>query len=200
MHNKVGLKCLGRGAHSEQVPSVYIFTKEKVATPYDLAGMRVTGGVFFNPVPEAMGMSVLDMPLGDMYTALERGMFDAVAQPLTTAVLYRLHEQVKYMIDHPLFVVNVFAIANLDKWNSLPEHLQKLVQDVVIEMEPVCAAEFDKMTEGDLETVSDAGIETIEFSLSDAKWYEDLAYRVKWEDLTKANSELAARLRPIIEK
>ena len=86
---------------------------------------------------------------------------------------------------------------NLDTWNGLPKHLQDLMQGIMLEMEPEAVAFFDEVNKEEERKILEAGMEFIEFSPADAKWYIDTAYRVVWENFEKLSPEYASRLKEL---
>ena len=199
-HQKVGLKFLGRMPASEMVRLNRIFLKEAVNTPQELDGLRISAGVFLTNIMQGLGMSVLDLPLGDVYTALERNMLDAVVNPYLTVVDYKWYEQVKYMIDYPLFVANVVAIMNLDSWNSLPGDMQELIEETIVEMQPIIQDQTRQDFEKQRQEILATGIEAITWSEEDAKWYIDFCYKTKMDELMAENSDLVSRVGELIIK
>ena len=74
-----------------------------------------------------------------------------------------------YAVDHGIYSDNNAIIINMDKWNSLPKHLQDLMiesmKEVEREIPPESRGVFAKHRQGML----DAGMEFIKFSPEDAK-------------------------------
>ena len=68
------------------------------------------------------------MPAGDIYTALERGMLDAVVWSWSyTFGSYKLYELCDYAAtDLRLKTTDMFVFANKDAWNALPDEWKEL--------------------------------------------------------------------------
>ena len=60
---------------------------------------------------EIAGVSPVQLPLGDVYTALQTRLVDTVAGPPMGAIALQWHTNMKYLTDVPLtYLIGVFAI------------------------------------------------------------------------------------------
>ena len=100
----------------------------------------------------------------------------------------KFHEIVKYQIDHPYYTVGVGLLMNLDTWNRLPPHLQKLVLDIMPEVERVAVARHADLVKKEREELIKQGVTFIKWSPEDAKKFYELA--------RKAGREEALRVAP----
>ena len=57
------------------------------------------------------------------------------------------------MIDHPFSCGHTAILVNLDKWNSLPKHLQDLMNEVGVEIEEFEDAYWNRIIAEDRETI-----------------------------------------------
>ncbi|MFH1651755.1 MAG: TRAP transporter substrate-binding protein DctP [Chloroflexota bacterium] len=192
-HRKQGLVYLGPLGNSS---GFFLFTKDKMTKPADLKGYKMRGGSNYAPLMNAMGISQVTMPMGDVYTGLEQGVIDGLAIVIPEIVARKLYEHVKFSIDHafnrglPLMV-----IMNSGKFDSLPSHLQKAVVDAGTDM-GAWAEQNVPIIEGDarkfLET--EGGMEFVKFSAADAKYYVETADQEGRKELQKRVPALADKL------
>ena len=101
-------------------------------------------------------------------------MVDGYGWPQLGHMERKFHEIVKYQIDHPYYKVGVRLLMNLDTWNRLPPHLQKLVLDIMPEVERVAVARHARRREGREELIKQ-GVTFIKWSPEDAKKFYELA-------------------------
>jgi len=200
MHKKVGLMYLGRGSGAENAPGAYVFTNVKAAKPEDFKGKVMSGGVFANPFVQALGVALADMPLSDLYTAMERGTIDGFATFTNQVIGYGIQEKIRYVVDHPFYYTNNAMIMNLNKWNSLPKSMQDLIQQTIVQMEPETTRIYMEAFEKDRAKMFAAGVQKITFSAADAKRFQDLAYEAKWRVEAQKNPEVAAKFEQILKK
>ena len=161
-----------------------IGVKERIERPQELKGLRIRTAPIYDSFLKALGTVPTTINQPEVYSALERGLVDGYAFPFTDVKDLSLCEVVPYFIDHTFYEAgNILAIMNLDKWNSLPEHLQDLMLDTLIDFEPGMVDRRTASEKESRQSIIDCGMETITFSPADAKWYRDLAYSVMKEDI-----------------
>ncbi|MFC1938134.1 TRAP transporter substrate-binding protein DctP [Chloroflexota bacterium] len=178
-------------------------TNIRVETPYDLVGQKFTSsGPVFVPLLNELGIVPYVQAITDMYTSLERGMVDGAAGPATSFVQFHQYEVCKYWINEPIWSAsNGVLLVNLDTFNKLPKHQQDLLKDVAAEVESELDAMFTEIFEGLYKTMRDNGVEFIEFSPTDSKWFQETTYRVIWEKLEqRVSPEMYAKLRDLVRK
>jgi len=174
---KSGLYFVGRGDHKLHPLNFSFFLNKKVATPEDLNGIRLgAGGPYIDAAAKALGMSITILKSADGYTAMDTGMIDAWVYSLDGAKSYSMFEVTKYLLDHPLYRSNSNITMNLDAWNKLPKHLQKLILDVYTEFEPTFTEIKIKGLVDGKKAFEEAGVEVISFSPADAERFMDIAY------------------------
>jgi TRAP-type C4-dicarboxylate transport system substrate-binding protein len=178
----------------------YIWTNKKVNTPQQLAGQRWgAGGPLFRAFAKGFGADMVIMPMSEAYTAIERGLVDAWIFPAGSLVPLGVHKIIKYAIDHPFWADYAGLIVNLKKWNSLPNPLQKLMQDTLREMAPDLGR---KNIEAELKyrnVAKKAGVEFFKFSPDGAKHYLDTIYETTWKWQLGRIPETGGKLKKILD-
>ena len=142
------------GALSPLPPEVFLHSKEKIETPEDLKGLKMRCAGDGGEILAKMGASVVFLPGGELYEAMQRGTIDAFEYS-TLASNWDMHFQeiAKYVIlspsrapsDPQCFFVNKKA------WEELPDDLKQLVQD-----------EIDKWTQAEHEYLTYESIKAID--------------------------------------
>ncbi len=92
----------------------YLMSQRPMRRVGDLAGAKVwiqEGDVMSQVAFETAGVSPVQLPLSDVYTALQTRLVDTVAGPPTGAIALQWHTKMRYLTDVPLtYLVGVFAI------------------------------------------------------------------------------------------
>ncbi|MFC1980504.1 TRAP transporter substrate-binding protein DctP, partial [Chloroflexota bacterium] len=190
MHEKSGLFYLGRGVIPPR-PEFYFELKKRIETPYDLVGLKIGPGTMVTGLMEDMGVASIFVRTMEIYGALERGVIDGVVFPITGYTDFRFYEVAEYVIDHGVLTSNITTTINLDTWNKLPEHLQKLMIEAQLEYERDYPVQHGKFEAEKRQILKDAGIEFIKFSPSDAEWFIENAYDAEWGKILRQNPEIA---------
>ena len=121
------------------------FNKE-INTPQDLKGLKMRIPGLAGKVLEKAGGAAINVPAGEIFTNLERGVIDATewVGPYHDYKL-GLHKAAKYYYFpgwHETGSQMEF-IANLDAWNELPSDLQEIVRAASVKVQAWMLAEFD---------------------------------------------------------
>lgn len=109
-----------------------LHTKKPVKTLEDLKGMKIRSTGLSAKVVEALGGVPVAMPQGGTYEALQRGVVEGTFTPIETLKGWKQAEVVDYTTDCHMvgYTTAMFVVMNKDKWNKLPEHIQKIFTEV----------------------------------------------------------------------
>ncbi len=110
-------------------------SKRPVGSLADLKGVKVRATGFCSKIVESLGGSPVSMPQGETYEALQKGVVDATFCPVETLKGWKQGEVITCMTDSKCigYTTAFFVAMNLQKWESLPEDLRKVIADVSAE-------------------------------------------------------------------
>jgi TRAP-type C4-dicarboxylate transport system substrate-binding protein len=132
-----------------------LMTRAKpVRTLEDLKGMRIrTPSAAQSAQLTALGAVPVDMPVTQIYNAIERGVIDGTMIPLSAMLDFKLLEVVKYLtIDAPLGRSPFLVAMQRKRYESLPADLKKIIDDTTgLEMSLGGARSYDKKNKAALE-------------------------------------------------
>ncbi|MDR2503609.1 MAG: TRAP transporter substrate-binding protein [Deltaproteobacteria bacterium] len=113
-------------------PDLIIGTKSRpVRKLTDLKGMKIqANSALIAERLKKLGVSVVSMPISDVYTALESGVIDGTTLDFELLVARRFGDQVKHMTALSLQNTLFYVIINEGVYRSLPPELQKILDDV----------------------------------------------------------------------
>lgn len=123
--SEYGLHYLGAGILGEE----HIWSKVPINGVENLKGLKIRGSALEAEMLKELGATVVFLPGGEVYQALERGVIDACE--FTTPIAnfgYGLHEVTKYVI-LPSYggKINLDWFVGMKAWNELPKDLQQIV-------------------------------------------------------------------------
>jgi len=177
-----------------------LYLNVEVKTPDDLKGLRVRVSPMYIDFMKALSVTPIETKPGDVYQALERGVVDGLCWPFFGIRHWGWHEVVKYVVGPSFYKVAHPILVNVDKWNQIPEHLQKVLLDVLMEDERTCVTRDFEKIKNERELLKKAGMKFIDFSPSDTKRYYDLAYSSGWEAQIKKAPHYSEKLRKLLTK
>ena len=181
LYKKGGLYYLGRAwplSHN----FFYIFTNKKMMKPEDFKGVKMGSSPSFVAFFKGLGSAPVVLPIPEYYPAMERGVIDANVSSITIFIAIGLYQKTKYVIDHPFYRNPSPLIVNLDKWNSIPPHLQKIMEDTALELETTWEPVDKKAVDSMRKKAVDAGVEFYKLPPDVEKWFMNTAYDAAWED------------------
>ena len=118
-----------------------------VRTLEDLKGMRIrTPSRAQSAQLTALGATPVDMPVTQIYNALERGVVDATMIPLSAMLDFKLLEVVKYLtVDAPLGRSPFLVSMSRKRYEGLAPNLRKIIDDTTgLQMSLGGARSYDK--------------------------------------------------------
>ena len=110
-----------------------IYAKKPVRNLEDLKGLelRASGGTA--QVLKALGATPVGMPQTETPEALQKGVVQGAASSLETLMDFKYAEMCRYVTIFNGPVYPFAVVMNMDKWNSLPEDVQKVMDGMAIE-------------------------------------------------------------------
>lgn len=181
-HEKAGIHLIGNLTPSNTSNTV-IFLSKRVEKIADLAGLKIATYAYPVPWIEALGMSPVIMPDSERYLAVERGLADGATWAYQEAVSVKSWEIAPYFLNYLVTRSVNLCITNMDSWNRLPDHLQKLLTDVFADM----VLEFLQIrTEQDrvaFNTLLEKGSQPIYLPEAEAEEYVSSFYEAMWDKL-----------------
>jgi len=122
------------GALSPLPEEVFLHSKREIKTADDIKGLKVRASGDAGEVLNKMGASVVFLPGGELYEAMQRGTIDAFEYS-TLASNWDMHfnEIADYVILSPSRAPSdpQCFFVNEQSWAKLPEDLKRLVQDLI---------------------------------------------------------------------
>ena len=148
----------------------------------EVDGLKLRGNAVYNAFfSNYLGAQVIDLPTGEVYSALQRGVVDATGWTQIGLIDLKWNEFLNYRIEPCFFSTDLGVIVNLDRWNSLSAEAQKIVQDVAIQHEIDSVNALRVKRDEDFMALEEQGMNVVSLE-GDAKAAYLLAAREKnWE-------------------
>ncbi len=130
LEKKLGIKIVGRWL--DLGFGALFFTKKKVATHADLAGlkMRAPGGAINVARFKVFGSTAVSIPFSDVPQALQRGTVDGMLSTNESVRSAKLWDSgIKYAFNNNIAFYQYIPMMSANAWNKLPQDLQKIVTD-----------------------------------------------------------------------
>lgn len=166
----------------------------------DFQGLVIRAIPFLQPLVNSLGGKSTMLPGGEIYTAMQRGTIDGFTWPAFGPLDFKWYEVSKYVV-YPAFgdVANPVLI-NLDRWNSLPPHLQTTLHEVVQEFAAKGRRAMAEVIKKEQEELLKRGMEKIELSAAEGQKIKDNYYREGWKWLKNLAPTVASQFEPLVAK
>lgn len=127
-----------------------------------LAGRKIRGNKYYEPMVVPLGGSLVNLPGGEIYSALEKGVVDGAAWPVAGAERMHFQEVAKYML-RPRFGSSPFTVTmNLAKFNKLSKADQDLLLAAGHDIEKSTPKGFDGIAERSIKALKAAGVKEVQ--------------------------------------
>ncbi len=176
--------------------SQILHTKKPVRTLADYKGLRIRAAGTAAQVPPLFGAVAISVPATETYEVLRKGSADGILIPPEALKGFRLAEVVKYTTKNYSSSGGAafFLAMNKKKWESLPAHIKKIIDDMSKEFSVKYGQRWDDIDREGLEFAKSLGNEIITLSPEeDKKWaalarplVDDYAKRAKAKGLPGA--------------
>ena len=192
---KLNVKYLGRFMWPG---GFYFYSNVRLTQIADFQGKRIRGSPGYEPFVRALGASYMTTSFAEIYTAMERGVVDAFGWPIPGPLYYGWDAVFKYVILPGWYEQNTVAHMNLDVWNRLPEHLQKLVMDNILWMEEGTVRYYEGAAEKELKAYREKGKELI--TVAESKLYVDISMDAAWKWVRQKSPEAGPIMEDMIRR
>ncbi|MFC0267228.1 TRAP transporter substrate-binding protein [Kushneria aurantia] len=154
----------------------YLQTQTEVDTLEELAGMeiRVPGE---SDTVRALGAVPVGMSQAETGEALQAGIVQGVASSRETLMDLQYARYLHYVVDYPLSNVVMLAVMRRDRWESLPDDVQQVIDELGAEASRYAGNYLDKHVQESLEWAKkNYELHTVTLSDEEQKrWSEHLA-------------------------
>jgi TRAP-type C4-dicarboxylate transport system substrate-binding protein len=169
------------------------------AAPVDLKqwdGMRVRAPGAIGEGVRALGGRPTSVPAPEIYTSIERRLFDAAALPFSyTFGSYRIHEVADwYTFNMNLAIPSCVIIVSRDAWSDLTDAQRALIETI---NEEAYALQFAALADADTAWIPEfdaAGLERVVYDPEMLSEFKEKTAKPLWDEWVESNSRrFAAR-------
>ncbi len=187
--DEINLQHLGTTLAANSTFMLYLGERGEEFDPEDpdFTGWQIRGGAQYRGLVQALGGEMVDLDIGDTYTAMERGTVDGFGAGKAGVYALGLADVVSYEI-HPDFKALTYQLLmNQDTWNELDAETQQVMTEVLEDLEPEIVEMWDEVVEDELAQRREDGIELIELEGEARETWLDAAYEASWEAALEAD-------------
>lgn len=158
-------------------PNIFIMKDHDIRSPEDLAGLKVrVAGATAADVAEALGATPVQMPINQVYNALQTGLIDGVITGASTLSDFKLDEVANsYTIGANLGRLAFYTVMTQSKYDALPEDQREALDEASgMSLSQNAEEAWNATADAALQAARDAGDNTvIDLSEEEAQAFTD---------------------------
>jgi len=175
-----------------------VYSKKPITMIDDFKGLKIRAFGNVVPMMKALGATPVVVSTGEMYTALERGVVDAIAYGRMGSINFGLHEISKYILKQYFFAQSSAILVNLNSWNKLSKADQNKLDQVSVETELGLKAFLEGQYVLEDGKLREKGVKFTTFkSAADAAKFNAAARDAGWNGIIAKDPEIGAKLRKL---
>jgi len=145
-------------------------------------GLKLRGNAVYNAFfTNYLNAQVIDLPTGEVYSALQRGVVDATGWTQIGLIDLKWNEFLNYRIEPCFFSTDLGVVVNLEKWNSLSDESRTLLTDVAIQHEQDSVIALQAKRDSDFAALEEAGMQVVSLEGEAKANYLAAAREKTWE-------------------
>lgn len=188
---KMGLKYLG---WFDSGVCYNLWTRDKpkfdAEGNFDVDGLKLRGNNVYNAFFSGyLNAQVIDLPTGEVYSALQRGVVDATGWTQIGLIDLKWNEFLNYRIEPCFFSTDLGVIINQEKWESLSEESRTILQDVAIQHEADSVAALRLKRDKDFAALEAAGMKVVTLEGEAKARYLAASVKTTWERMKSVMAE-----------
>ncbi|QPH53218.1 TRAP transporter substrate-binding protein DctP [Pontivivens ytuae] len=156
----------------------------------EVDGLRLRGNAVYNAFfTNYLEAQVIDLPTGDVYSALQNGVVDATGWTQIGLIDLRWNEFLNYRIEPCFFSTDLGVIINLETWDGLTPEAQQILQDTAIQHEIDSVNALRTKRDEDFAALDEAGMQVVELEGEARTNYLAAARTTTWDRMRELMEE-----------
>jgi len=194
---KNGVAVIGSGTYLY----FHLFLNRPIKTLDDLRGMKLRSLASYNEVVQKLGVSSVNIPPAEIYTALKTKVVDGLVFPSYGLIEMGIAEGLEYQVYPPFWVSNDTLIyVNAGWFDSLPKETKDIILNVARKVDDEAYDLYNGLQASETKELRKLGMKPI--IISDEEWWrvQELEWDLGRERLRKLAPENAEELIEICSK
>jgi len=175
----------------------HVYTTRKIDRA-DLTGLKLRSAPIYREFFQKLGASPLQIPPGEVYTALERGVVDGFGWPLVGIFDLGWQEKIRYRVDPGFYAIELGVIFNANTWRRLTAPQRQFLEKQAAWLEGLNADMASKDAPAELKRQQEAGIQVIRLDETQAKLFLRAANDSAWNAIVAASPVHGPKLRDMM--
>jgi TRAP-type C4-dicarboxylate transport system substrate-binding protein len=173
------LKLLALG--TQGTAGYHCYMRRPLSDQNDWKGRKIRGVVSYHGVIRALGGEPVVMPVGEIYSALEKGVVDGACMPAAGMLANKHFEVAKYRMEPTFGSTNVLFLINMAKWQRLSAEHQQMLLNAGAKTELDAQQTGDEILKEEHAELAKAGVEVAKLPPEKATLVREAWNKSQWE-------------------
>ena len=178
----------------------HCYTRRPLSDEKDWKGRKVRGVISYHGVIRALGGEPVVLPVGEIYSALEKGVVDGACMPAAGMIANKHFEVAKYRLEPTFGSTNVLFVINMGKWQRLSAEQQQMLLDAGAKTEIDAQKMGDEILEEERAELAKVGVEVAKLPPEKATLVRDAWDKSQWELAEQCCGQAGVELHELARK
>ena len=192
------LKLLALG--TQGTAGYHCYMRRPLSDQNDWKGRKIRGVVSYHGVIRALGGEPVVMPVGEIYSALEKGVVDGSCMPAAGMLANKHFEVAKYRMEPTFGSTNVLFLINMGKWQRLSAEHKQMLLNAGAKTELDAQKTGDEILKEEHAELAKAGVEVAKLSPEKATLVREAWNKSQWELAQQCCGQAGVELHELARK
>ena len=193
-YNKLGLKLIAM----VPIAKMNVLTRESIAGRQpSFKGLKIRTSHTVIPLVEQLGGTPVNLPAGEVYTALQKGVIDGTVVITFGIIDLKWHEVNKFIIRPAFGYANVCFLMNLEKFKGLTAQEREALEKACQKTELDAMKFFQDKTAAEEKKLQELGLKIEQMRPEDAQKAESIFNQTVWSLAEKKSGDSITKLRDL---
>ena len=178
----------------------HCYVRRPLSDQNDWKGRKIRGVVSYHGVIRALGGEPVVLPVGEIYSALEKGVVDGACMPAAGMLANKHFEVAKYRMEPTFGSTNVLFVMNMGKWQRLSAEQKQLLLDAGAKTEFDAQKMGDEILKEEHAELAKVGVEVAKLPPEKATLVRDAWDKSQWELAEKCCGQAGVELHELARK
>jgi TRAP-type C4-dicarboxylate transport system substrate-binding protein len=178
----------------------HCYIRQPLSSQDDWKGRKIRGVVSYHGVIRALGGEPVVLPIGEIYSALERGVVDGACMPAAGMLANKHYEVAKYRMEPTFGSTNVIFAMNMAKWQRLSSEQQKLLLEAGAKTEKDSQTVGDEIVAQERAELAKAGVKVEKLPPEKGKMIQEAWDKSQWELAQQCCGQAGVELHELARK
>jgi TRAP-type C4-dicarboxylate transport system substrate-binding protein len=189
-YQKRNLKMIAAGAST----GFQFLVRKDISADGTLSGMKIRSNPAYDGTIRSLGGAPIQLPIAEVYTAMEKGLIDGTAFPVHGVVSAKIGEVSKFQVRPVFGQGTAVVLVNLNKWKSFSPDLQNKMLAAGRRFERECFKVVADIAAADEAALVKAGVPTKRLGEAAAAKIQQYYNQGTWEQTAKNGGAEAAEI------